>query len=147
MQKKLRVNFFRAFFLIPAAAFLLPGCQKSDPVTPAVIEKYQADADLFCNAIVDCMKDEVREKMKATPERRDLVLSRMTRDNCRKGQYSLIGRLSTDVAARGAADEAGIYREYAECAHAVAEAKDCTQRKQLQKEHPACAKMKAESGY
>ncbi len=125
----------------------LSSCQKSDPVTPAVIAKYQKDADLFCNAVVDCMKEEVREKMKGTPERRDLVLSRMTRDFCRKNQYSLIGRLSTDVTGGKAADEASVYRTYAECAKAVSEAKDCQERKRLQTEHPACAKMRAESGY
>ncbi|MBL8018431.1 MAG: hypothetical protein JNM27_02085 [Leptospirales bacterium] len=133
-------------FLIFSVPFWV-SCQKSDPVTPQIIEAYQKDADVFCNAMVDCMKEEVRAKMKASPERRDMVVNRMSREFCRKGQYSLIGRLSTDPSSGQPLDRSDLYKAYRECSEAVSQAADCDARRSVHKNNSSCQKIRTESGY
>lgn len=132
------------FFPIILAAVFFASCSRKDP-PPEMIARYQADADLFCQAIVDCMKEEVRLKLQASPERRDMVLARMTRDFCKKGQYHLIGQLSTDTAP-GQPARPDLYESYHECAAAVAGAKDCVKRREIHQTHAACMKIRSESG-
>ncbi|MCE9596718.1 MAG: hypothetical protein K8S54_01995 [Spirochaetia bacterium] len=133
--------------LVIFSALFLANCQKSDPVTPEIIQAYQKDADGFCNAMVDCMKEEVKAKMKASPERRDMVVNRMSREFCRKGQYQLIGKLSTDPSAGQALDRHDLYKAYHECSDAVQQASDCEARRSVHKSNPACMKIRSESGY
>ena len=132
-------------FPIIVAAIFFASCSRKD-ASPEIIARYQADADLFCQAIVDCMKEEVRQKLEASPERRDMVLSRMTRDFCKKGQYQLIGQLSTDPTGGQPSNQADLYNSYHECALAVAGAKDCAKRREIHQTHSACMKIKSESG-
>lgn len=130
-------------FAIIAAGVFSASCSRKEP-SAEIIARYQADADLFCQAIVECMKEEVRTKLQASPERRDMVLSRMTRDFCKKGQYQLIGQLSTDPAPSQPSASAELYANYHECAAAVAGAKDCAKRKEIHQTHSACIKIKSE---
>lgn len=131
-------------FPIILAAAISASCSRKEP-SQEIIARYQADADLFCQAIVDCMKEEVRQKLNTVPERRDMVLSRMTRDFCKKGQYQLIGRLSSNPAGGTPSTDTGLYESYHECARAVADAKDCAKRREIHQTHSACMKIKNDS--
>jgi hypothetical protein len=124
--------------------FFFASCSRKEP-SAEIISRYQADADLFCQAIVDCMKEEVIQKLHASPERRDMVLSRMTRDFCKKGQYQLIGQLSTDPSPGQPSGSLELYQNYHDCAAAVAGAKDCAKRREIHQTHSACMKIKSES--
>jgi len=126
---------------------LIAGCQKSDPVTPEIIKQYQKDADAFCNAMVDCMKEEVKQKMSGSPERRDMMLGRMTREFCRKEQYSQIGRLSADPSNGQFLDRRDLYEAYHQCSEAVQQAANCMARREIHRTNAACVKIRSESGY
>lgn len=130
-----------ALFLIIC---LLPlwNCRPSQKLTPEMAALYQEEAHRMCTAIVDCMKEDVEARLKDEPERRDMVLRRMNRDLCLKGQYELIGRLSVDPTqkVRPASDE--LYKIYGECSQAVAASPGCAERKTTHRTHPACRKLR-----
>jgi hypothetical protein len=128
--------------LLTAVIATAPFCKKETAPPPEIVKKYQADADRFCGAIVECMKEDVRTRMKDRPERRDMVLKRMDRDLCIKGQYALIGRLSVDPYPEPARTDPESYATYSECADAVAAAPDCDIRRERYNTHPACVKIR-----
>ncbi len=120
----------------------------SRPVVPpeSVVAAYKADADRFCAAIVDCMKEDIKKRMAAEPERRDMIIRRMDRDLCVKGQHALIGQSSVDLTTKKPVFQPEHYKTYAECAGAVAGAKECTERMRIYRELPACRTVRGNQG-
>lgn len=132
--------------LLLMSTITLTGCHKKEKSPPPeIVRQYQKSADLFCNAIVECFKKDVTDRLKDSPDREQLVLSRMNRDLCRKGQYSLIGKLSVDMSkSMPAQTDPSLYKTYEECAMAVAHSPDCKTRKKVHREHPACKKIRGD---
>lgn len=128
--------------LVPLSAF----CSRTSTPPESVITAYKADADRFCSAIVDCMKDDVKKRMAAEPERRDMIIKRMDRDLCIKGQYALIGQSSVELTVKKPAFQPEHYKTYSECANAVASAKECTERMKIYRELPACRTVRGKQG-
>ncbi len=117
--------------------------RKSPDPDPAIVETYQKNADLFCTAIVECLKDDVKNRMKGNPDFRDQIIGRMDRDLCHKGQYSLIGKLSVFQNPQGNAETAKeVYNTYERCAKAVSEAPDCEDRLRIHRENPDCQSIR-----
>lgn len=134
----------------PAAVFLallLAGstaiaCKRRSEVPPDIAIRYQQDASRLCNAIVDCLKEEVSESLRQQPERRALVLSRMTRDLCREQQYARIGQASAAAGPQSPEFDASVYRAYSGCSQAIAAAEPCAERRRLYREHADCALLR-----
>lgn len=106
---------------------------------------YQKNADLLCNAITECLKEEVAQRMESEPERRDLILKRMDRDLCLKNQYRLIGDRSTAISGSNPETEKDLYETYERCAVAVASYDTCARRKQEFETNTNCLKVRSES--
>lgn len=121
-------------------------CKRRPEVPQALRDRYQADADRFCNAIVDCVKEDTARRLAAEPERRDMVLGRMSVDLCRENQYLLIGSLSADpLGPQPAGMPAGMdemYAAYSRCSAAVAGAPNCAERRTAYQAHPDCARIR-----
>ncbi len=123
---------------------LLTHCsRKPEPPPPEVVARYQAHAGRLCEAIVDCMKEEVRERLARQPERRDLVLARMDRDLCLKEQYALIGEISVDPTPAAAPYREEHYRLYEACADAVTKAATCEERRDIHRTDTSCVRLRA----
>ncbi len=88
------------------------------------------------------MKADVARTLADKPERRDMVIRRMTRDLCVKNQYSLIGSLSVDPGRKEPVYKPEVYKDYSECSRAVAEAKTCDDRKNVRNNHEACRRIR-----
>lgn len=125
--------------------FVLTLCTRTSAPPEEVIVRYKADADRFCAAIVDCMKEDVRKRMAHEPERRDMILRRMDRDLCVKGQHVLIGQSSVDLTTKKPAYNPEHYKVYSHCADAVARAKDCAERMRLYQDLPECRTVRGKS--
>lgn len=127
---------------IPVFIFLL-FCSKPRSVPQEVLAKYSADTDRFCAAMVDCIKEETEKHFQGSPERREMVLRRMSRDLCVKGQQSIIGRLSVDPLSKTVVPfNPALYQAYSSCAAAVSEAKTCPDRLRVHRENPDCLKIR-----
>jgi len=131
-------------FISVLLIFGLLFCSKPADPPPGVILKYQKDAHRYCNAIVNCIKKDISDRLKSKPERRDMILSRMKRDLCIKNQYRLIGKLSVnpDPKKNTLPYDPALYKLYSECSLAVSSAADCTKRKEVHKTHPSCKKLR-----
>ena len=117
-------------------------CSKNKPEVPEeILARYQKDAGILCEAIVDCMKEDTAKRLAADPVRRDLVLSRMDRDLCRQGQYRQIGDLSSDPDGEGFAFNPEHYEMYSRCSAAVAGAPTCQERLAAHKTNPDCLRL------
>lgn len=146
------MRFSRPEQIFPLTSLLLSslllsaiGCKRAVAPPPEVWQKYQQDADQLCNAIVDCMKQEVKTRLADHPQRRDMVLKRMDRDLCIKGQYSLIGKLSVDPSGgKPASYREEYYNQYHNCAIRVVAAKDCTERQTIHRTDPSCIAVRKE---
>ncbi|MCB1140324.1 MAG: hypothetical protein KDK23_16320 [Leptospiraceae bacterium] len=99
---------------------------------PALEKKYQETADQFCQAIVECLKEDLSEKLKDQPRKRDLFLQRMDQDLCRKGQYQKARGLQEQM------DEGTILERYRSCTDALKASESCKSRLSLLKENPDC---------
>ena len=129
--------------LLAGALTLLPYCnQKPAEAPPQVLARYAADADAFCKAIVECIKEDVAARMDDRPERRDMILDRMDRDLCIDGQKKLLGKLSVDPAGKDAGYIAAQYEAYGACTKAVVAAENCEDRRTTHKTDPACVKLR-----
>ena len=137
MMKK---NLLPLLLIVPLGA-----CHSNENQVPLEIQKqYQEDAHQMCQAMVDCMKEEVEKDLADEPAKREWVLGRMSRDLCLKGQYSLIGKLSTDPERP---DHFVFRREnyetYARCSRAVSEANNCESRGEIHRQNPDCQKLRS----
>ena len=134
------------FSLLLAGVLTGPGCAKEKRPSPEIIARYEQDADRLCRAIVGCIKADISARLAGHPERRDLILKRMSRDLCIKGQYRLIGQLSVTPMPDRNRPRPGpeLYRLYAECSRAVARESNCSRRKEIHKNHPACKQIRRE---
>ncbi len=134
--------FLFTLLLIPGAIARCKQEPKAPP--PEILARYQADADRYCRAIVDCIKEDVAARLRGEPERREMVLKRMSQDLCLKGQYQLLGKLSVDPApGPGRPYNPDVYVTYGQCARAVVEQKDCERRRATHKQFPACQRLRA----
>lgn len=126
--------------LILPVLLLFPGvsCTEKRAPDPEIVKQYQKNADLFCNAIVDCIKQDVEEHLKSDPVRKNHILDVMNRDLCKKEQYRLIGDLSVNPGKAHVRTDAEIYQHYERCAGAVASAGDCSARREINKTNPDC---------
>ncbi len=124
------------------AAVLAGACKEKPNLAPALRARYDVDAARLCNAIVDCLKADVSERLKDRPERRDMLLGRMTRDLCKEEQFSLIGAASVNVGPSAPLDDEAIYQSYSACSAAVAAASDCRARQAAYRNFPDCARLK-----
>ena len=120
-------------------------CGKKKRPEAQFTEQYYADAKIFCDAIVECMKKDIGDRLKDHPERKEMVMNRMTRDLCLKGQTHLIGELSVEVTPvkNNLSDKKNLYEEYHKCAKAVYEAPSCDDKKSAHKSHPSCIKIRS----
>jgi len=120
-------------------------CGKKKRPETLLTDQYYADAKIFCDAIVECMKKDIEDKLKEHPERKEMVIRRMTRDLCLKGQIQLIGNLSVEVIPenKNFLDQKILYEEYHKCAKAVSEAPTCDYKKSIHKSHPSCIKIRS----
>lgn len=147
-----RIFPIRAGIPILAAVLIISGillrCGHPGAMPQEVKKKYEADAHRLCNAITDCIKEDVARRLSGSPRRKAMVLQRMTHDLCLKGQYRLIGDLSVDPDPnkKPAPYDPEIYRLYSECSRAVARARDCQQRRELHRNHPACRALREAFG-
>lgn len=128
--------------LLLGAAIFTGACKEKPNLAPALRARYDADAARLCSAIVDCLKADVNERLKNEPERRDMLLGRMTRDLCKEEQFSLIGAASVNVGAAAPLDDEAIYQSYSACSAAVASANDCQARRDAYRNNPDCARLK-----
>lgn len=124
------------------AAIFTGACKEKPNLAPALRARYDADAARLCTAIVDCLKADVSERLKNQPERRDMLLGRMTRDLCKEEQFSLIGAASVNVGPATPLDDEAIYQSYSACSAAVASASDCRARQDAYRNFPDCARLK-----
>ncbi len=133
------LNKLVATVVIAGAILTVGACRKPSSTPPkAILVKYQADALRLCGAIVDCIKQDVANRLQGQPERRKMIMNRMTRDLCVKKQTAFIGKLSTDPSGKGFAFKPENYKLYSECSKAVAGAPKCAERRRLHKEHASC---------
>ena len=135
---------FPALLTIFIAISVPFSCNRREKPSPEIVARYHKDADRFCRAIVDCIKADISRRLADKPERRDMILRRMTRDLCIKGQYRLIGDISVDPLPDRKRPLPGeeVYRMYSECSRAVAEADNCEDRKRIHKTNEACQKLR-----
>ncbi|MEQ9366109.1 MAG: hypothetical protein RIF32_17835 [Leptospirales bacterium] len=118
----------------------LAACKKKpEPPPLAVMQKYQAQADRLCHAVVECIKEDTAKRLADQPRRRDMVLARMGQDLCVENQYQLIGNLSTEALGPRPADyDEALYQRYGRCVAAVEAADDCESRREQYFNHPEC---------
>ena len=120
--------------LLAGCIMFLAGCvEKPDPSIEA---RYQATADRFCNAIVECLKEDMAQKMKDQPQKRDLFLQRMDRDLCLSGQYQKIAGLQELM------DEGTILDRYTRCSDTLEASEDCIARLDALKSNPDCKSIR-----
>jgi hypothetical protein len=124
------------------AVVLTGACKEKPSLPPELRARYDVDAARLCNAIVDCLKADVSERLKDRPERRDMLLGRMTRDLCKEEQFSLIGAASVNAVPTTPLDDEAIYRSYSACSVAVAAADNCQARQAVYRNFPDCARLK-----
>tara|TARA_B100001778_G_C18502209_1_gene590203 strand:- start:246 stop:665 length:420 start_codon:yes stop_codon:yes gene_type:complete len=131
---------FRPLILTLAASLTtLSYCvEKPDP---SVKDRYQETADRFCNAVVECLKEDLAERMDKEPQKRDLFLSRMDRDLCLEGQYQKISGLLNHM------EENSILDRYQRCSEALEAKEDCSQRIQELKSNPDCKSIRSASEF
>ena len=131
--------------LLVLTEFFSFGCSRNRKPPWELEHKYFLNVAQLCNAITDCIKKDIALRMKERPERRKLILRRMSRDLCRKNQFRLIGNLSVDPRAGkySPARTNKLYGIYEQCARAVAQEKDCAKRKQMHLNHPACRRLRS----
>ncbi len=124
------------------------GCKRRPNVPEAVKLRYYQHADRLCRAVVECIKADTARRLAAEPERRDMVLGRMTRDLCREEQYRLIGVPSTspdlsNARAPFGPEEARLYEAYGRCADAVsAQADNCDGVRRAYEEDGNCVEVR-----
>ncbi len=136
---------FAAIFIFTMLWLPASQCRKARPEPPDEVKaRYFADADRFCHAIVECMKQDIIRRVDRDLRRRDLILSRMNQDLCIKNQYHLIGDLSVSPYGHEASLEEELYQEYHNCAEAVGVATTCQERLQKVKENESCRKIRKE---
>lgn len=128
-------------------AWLVGGCARKPELPKEVRERYQKDAARLCHAIVDCIKEDVSRQLAKAPERRDMVLGRMTREHCVENQYRLIGDLSVGMQPGKIKIEFDpkLYELYSQCSQTVAGATTCHERKRLHREAPSCVQLRTEA--
>lgn len=144
----------RSFIILPilsltllAAAFA--GCKQKPDVPELVKLRYFQHADRLCRLVVECIKADTAERLAAEPERRDMVLGRMTRDLCREERSRLIGVPSTtpDLTNQQAPfgpEEARLYDIYGRCADAVtAQAGNCDAVQRAYEQDGNCNEVRA----
>ncbi|MCR9142262.1 MAG: hypothetical protein NXI24_08415 [bacterium] len=119
--------------------------KKPEPVPLEVMQRYQAQADRLCRAVVKCIKEDTARRLADQPQRRDMVLARMGQDLCVKNQYQLIGSLSTEpLGAKPADYDDQLYERYGRCVAAIEAAQDCETRRERYFQHPECAGLRSE---
>lgn len=117
-------------------------CKHKASISPELRQRYDLDAARLCNAIVDCLKEDVARRLADQPERRDVTLSRMTRDLCKERQFALIGQVSVAPGPAALRTDQEIYESYGRCSASVAAAADCNERRRLYRQDPDCVRMK-----
>ena len=127
-----------AFLTIALALFLAQCVERPDPDVEA---RYQASADRFCNAIVECLKEDISEKMADQPRKLDLFLQRMDQDLCRSGQYQKIQGLQQRM------EEGTLLERYERCSVALESTEDCKTRIELLKENSDCRSIRTDQEF
>lgn len=135
----------RTFCLAAFLSLVLCGssCNRKPTQPPPEIQaRYAADAEAYCRAVVDCIKEDVSARLADRPERRDLIVDRMDLDLCREGQLQLLGKLSVDPDGQERDFVPEHYETYGACARAVTAAATCPERRAAHKTDPACVRLR-----
>lgn len=115
--------------LFPIGAFsigLLIGCARESPVKPATHEKHGPSAKAFCEQIVECEREEVRQRLADDVQRRTYLEGRMTDAACIEAQLRRIEERPDSIDAM------------VTCTTALSEASDCRARLLLLREYANC---------
>ena len=108
--------------------------------------QYREQANALCRAVLECIKADVAERLADTPQRRDMVLARMSQDLCLEEQMLLIGSLSTAPLGPTPADYSPeLYERYGRCSQAVTATPDCATRRRVYFENPDCSGLRGSS--
>lgn len=122
--------------LLLASLVLLPFSHCVEAPDPALEARYQETAHRFCNAVVECLKEDLEQRLQAEPRKRDLFLQRMDQDLCRQGQYEKIQGLQDRM------KEGTILERYSDCSRRLEETKDCSERLAFLKSDPNCKSIR-----
>ena len=120
-----------ASFLILASAYCRPTPNES------LRNQYQDVANKFCTAMVDCMKEEISQRLATQPQKRDFLIRRLDQDYCIEGQFEIIQGLES----RNEPEQ--IMKNYQSCAEAVTQSESCQQRRAVLASDESCKKMRA----
>ena len=129
-------------FIFILLSILAPACSKPKDPPAAVKALYQQDAARLCEAITECIKQDVEVRLKNSPHRRKMVLSRMNKDLCLQGQFALVGRLSVNPWGKKPVYNPEHYRWYSACSKAVSAAENCESRRSIHKTFPDCVNLR-----
>ncbi|KAB2928623.1 MAG: hypothetical protein F9K24_21785 [Leptonema illini] len=117
----------RTLFLVGAlSAGLLSGCTKEPPVKPEILKKHGPAAKAFCEQIVECEREEMRQRLADDVQRRTYLEGRMTDAACIEAQLRRIEERPDSVEAM------------VTCTPALSEASDCKARLLLLRAHESC---------
>lgn len=136
------------FFLILglSVGFIAPSCKRKLLLDKEIQTRYNADANAYCNAVVNCLKQEISEKLADEPERRDMVLARMKRDLCVEKQFHLIGDLTTEPYKGKPVLDEKLYNTYSLCTKAIVNAPNCIEMKRIHQEEENCKALRQDFG-
>jgi hypothetical protein len=104
----------------------LPGCKKERPAKPETVTAHGPAAMAFCQQIVECEREEMRQRLADDVQRRTYLEGRMTDAACLDERLRAIEERPDSVEAMVA------------CTTALSEASDCKARLLLLREHEDC---------
>ena len=87
--------------------------------------------------MVDCMKEEISQRLATQPQKRDFLIRRLDQDYCIEGQFEIIQGLES----RNEPEQ--IMKNYQSCAEAVTQSESCQQRRAVLASDESCKKMRA----
>ena len=132
-------------FFILHAAFLLNCKEKTELPPKEIIEQYQKNAHIFCNAVVECFKEDALLRLKNHPERAKLIAEKMDMELCFENQYNLIGQSSAQIYLNKPSLNLEYYKSYENCALKVSSKQNCTERFDTYKNDSDCKTIKERS--